>query len=40
MVDANTCASLGVEQIWQVCDDLTAAHGDLMPASLRAPVPL
>jgi alpha-galactosidase len=40
MVDANTAASLSVEQIWQVCDDLTAAHGDLMPDSLREPVRL
>jgi alpha-galactosidase len=37
MLDPNTAASLTVDQIWQLCDELTAAHGDLMPESLRAP---
>lgn len=38
MVDANTAASLTVEQIWRLCDELTAAHGDLLPEALREPV--
>jgi alpha-galactosidase len=37
MVDPNTAATLTVEQIWQLCDDLTAAHGDLLPEALRTP---
>ncbi|HEX2810132.1 MAG TPA: alpha-glucosidase/alpha-galactosidase [Kineosporiaceae bacterium] len=40
MVDPNTAATLPVEQIWQLCDELVAAHGDLMPEPLRAPCPL
>jgi alpha-galactosidase len=35
MVDPNTAATLTVDQIWQLCDELTAAHGDLMPEALR-----
>ncbi|WP_327003878.1 alpha-glucosidase/alpha-galactosidase [Dactylosporangium sp. NBC_01737] len=35
MVDPNTAATLTVEQIWALCDDLTAAHGDLLPPALR-----
>src|SRR3954470_2924373 len=35
MIDPNTAATLRVDQIWELCDELTAAHGDLMPASLR-----
>ena len=36
MVDPNTAATLTVDQIWELCDELTAAHGDLLPESLRA----
>ena len=36
MLDPNTAASLTVDAIWELCDALTAAHGDLLPASLRA----
>jgi alpha-galactosidase len=36
MVDPNTAASLTVDQIWSVCDDLVVATGDLLPESLRA----
>ncbi|WP_436531014.1 alpha-glucosidase/alpha-galactosidase [Actinoplanes sp. HUAS TT8] len=36
MVDPNTAATLTVDAIWELCDELTAAHGDLMPESLRA----
>jgi alpha-galactosidase len=38
MVDPNTAATLTVDQIWQLCDDLTVAHGDLLPESLRRKV--
>jgi len=35
MVDPNAAATLTVDQIWELCDELTAAHGDLLPESLR-----
>ena len=35
MVDPNTAATLTLDAIWQLCDELTAAHGDLIPAALR-----
>lgn len=35
MVDPNTAATLTVDQIFQLCDELTAAHGDLIPEQLR-----
>jgi alpha-galactosidase len=38
MVDPNTAASLTLDQIWQLCDALTEAHGDLLPSSLRVPL--
>jgi len=37
MVDPNTAATLTVDQIWQLCDELTIAHGDLLPEPLRSP---
>ncbi|BBY89582.1 alpha-glucosidase/alpha-galactosidase [Mycolicibacterium tokaiense] len=37
MVDPNTAATLTVDQIWQLCDELTTAHGDLLPEALRVP---
>ncbi|MFF5212740.1 alpha-glucosidase/alpha-galactosidase [Streptosporangium sp. NPDC000396] len=37
MADPNAAASLTVEQIWELCDDLARAHGDLLPAPLRRP---
>nr|BFE62322.1 alpha-glucosidase/alpha-galactosidase [Dactylosporangium thailandense] len=37
MVDPNTAATLTVDQIWSLCDDLTNAHGELLPEPLRAP---
>ncbi|HKD96685.1 MAG TPA: alpha-glucosidase/alpha-galactosidase [Micromonosporaceae bacterium] len=37
-VDPNAAASLTVDAIWALCDDLTAAHGDLLPEELRGPV--
>jgi alpha-galactosidase len=36
MVDPNTSASLSVEQIWLLADAMVDAHGDLLPAGLRA----
>ncbi|BCY11972.1 alpha-glucosidase/alpha-galactosidase [Actinoplanes sp. L3-i22] len=35
MTDPNTAASLTVDAIWELCDELTAAHGDLIPPALR-----
>jgi alpha-galactosidase len=35
MVDPNTAATLTVDQIAELCDELTVAHGDLLPESLR-----
>ena len=40
MVDPNTAASLTVDQIWDLCDALTTAHGDLIPEPLRGPITL
>jgi alpha-galactosidase len=40
MVDPNTAATLTVDQIWQLCDELTAAHAELLPEALRRPVGL
>ncbi len=37
-VDPNAGATLTVDRIWQLCDELTAAHGDLLPEALRGPV--
>ncbi|WP_035855062.1 alpha-glucosidase/alpha-galactosidase [Cryptosporangium arvum] len=36
MVDPNTAATLTLDAIWELCDELTAAHGDLIPEPLRA----
>ncbi|SNR69312.1 alpha-galactosidase [Actinoplanes regularis] len=36
MADPNTAATLTVDAIWALCDELTTAHGDLLPAGLRA----
>jgi alpha-galactosidase len=38
MLDPNASASLRVDDIWAMCDALTEAHGDLLPAPLRRPV--
>jgi len=35
MLDPNTAATLTVDQIWALCNELTAAHGDLLQPSLR-----
>ncbi|NUW31142.1 alpha-glucosidase/alpha-galactosidase [Nonomuraea sp. SMC257] len=36
MADPNTAATLSLDAIWRMCDDLTRAHGDLLPEPLRA----
>ena len=35
MVDPNTAATLTVDQIFRLCDELTEAHGALIPEALR-----
>jgi alpha-galactosidase len=35
LVDPNAASTLTPEQIWALCDELTAAHGDLIPEPLR-----
>jgi alpha-galactosidase len=35
MLDPNASATLTLDEIDALCDELTAAHGDLLPASLR-----
>jgi alpha-galactosidase len=37
MLDPNAAASLSPDAIWELCDELTAAHGDALPVALRAP---
>jgi len=37
LMDPNAASSLTPERIWELCDELTAAHGDLLPEPLRAP---
>ena len=40
MVDPNTAATLTVDQIWELCDEMTKAHGDLLPEPLRSTLAL
>jgi len=35
LVDPNASSTLTPEQIWQLCDELVLAHGDLLPEPLR-----
>jgi alpha-galactosidase len=35
LMDPNASSTLTPEQIWALCDELTAAHGDLLPEALR-----
>jgi alpha-galactosidase len=37
MLDPNTAATLTLDQIWQLCDDLIEAHGDALPTGIRKP---
>lgn len=36
MADPNTAATLPVDAIWSLCDELVTAHGELLPEALRA----
>lgn len=36
MLDPNTGATLTTDQIWALCDDLAAAHGNVLPAWARS----
>jgi alpha-galactosidase len=38
LLDPNASATLTLEQVDALCDELTAAHGDLIPESLRSAV--
>jgi alpha-galactosidase len=38
MVDPNTAATLSVDAIWALCDEMVAAHAELLPEELRAKV--
>ncbi|MFD9902786.1 alpha-glucosidase/alpha-galactosidase [Streptomyces sp. NPDC059063] len=38
MTDPATAATLTVARIWQLCDDMVRAHGDLLQPSLRVPL--
>jgi alpha-galactosidase len=35
MMDPNTAATLNLDDIWSLCNDLVEAHGDLLPEPLR-----
>jgi len=39
LVDPNASSTLTPEQIWQLCDELVEAHGDLLPEPLRERLP-
>jgi alpha-galactosidase len=39
LVDANASSTLTPEQIWTLCDDLTAAHAELLPRALGGRLP-
>ena len=38
MLDPHTAATLTVDQIWALCNDLVAAHGAALPEALRVPL--
>jgi alpha-galactosidase len=38
MLDPHTAATLTVDQIWALCNDLVAAHGPALPEALRVPL--
>ena len=38
MMDANASASLTVDQIWDLCNAMVEAHGDLLPPALRVQI--
>ena len=39
LMDSNANSTLTPEQIWLLCNDLVAAHGDLLPEPLREQIP-
>jgi alpha-galactosidase len=39
LMDPNASSTLTPEQIWELCNDLVAAHGDLLPEPLRELIP-
>jgi alpha-galactosidase len=39
LMDPNANSTLTPEQIWSLCNDLVAAHGDLLPEELRVQIP-
>jgi alpha-galactosidase len=39
MMDPNASASLRVGEIWDLCNDMAKAHGDLLPEPLRVSLP-
>lgn len=39
LMDPNASSTLTPAAIWELCDELVAAHGDLLPEPLRARVP-
>jgi alpha-galactosidase len=38
LCDPNTAATLSVEDIWRLADDMVAAHGERLPEPLRVPL--
>jgi alpha-galactosidase len=38
MVDPNTAATLSLGDIWNLADEMVAAHGELLPEPLRGPL--
>src|SRR5262249_62088568 len=37
LLDPNPSSTWTPDAIWEMCDELTAAHGDVIPAPLREP---
>jgi len=37
LLDPNTAATLGIDDIRRMCDELLVAHGDRIPEPLRLP---
>ena len=40
LLDPNASSTLTPERIWALCNDLVAAHGDLLPPELRVQLPV
>ena len=39
-MDPNAASSLTPEKIWELCNELVAAHGELLPEPLREQIPV